>query len=152
MPYADGLLGRNELKLKLRRKARRLKLAQSVGNTVAMGSTEGGDDGITTGWICVNIGSVDEVEGMEDDVSEEEDGTMVGRREQEELGKDEEEYKNPPDDSGVIGFGSRDTRQRIVVQMFTEEKRVEMDLEGLWDVRVTRREKKEQKIDKELSV
>ncbi len=32
-----------------------MKLAQSVGNTTASG-----DDGITTGWICVNLGAVEE--------------------------------------------------------------------------------------------
>ena len=52
-PYADGLLGRNELKLKLRRRARRMRLAQVAGRLDAGTSME---DEVTTGWICVNLG------------------------------------------------------------------------------------------------
>ncbi|OCT44456.1 hypothetical protein CLCR_05919 [Cladophialophora carrionii] len=153
-PYADGLLGRNELKLKLRRKARRMKLAQSVGNTV---SGHGADDGITTGWICVNMGSVDdavlsdEVMAGEGDqeiaqVQVEAAGDMsekARRKAQESPLEGEEEYRNPSEDE-YVGFGSRTNAPRIVVQMFTEEKRVEMDLEGLWDVRNTRRARRDE--------
>jgi hypothetical protein len=135
-PYADGLLGRNELKLKLRRKARRQKLAQSVGNTLEQNR----DDGITTGWICVNVGPVDEaviegspIEELQQDMEDAE--------------TQEDEYDNP--DDGYIGFGSRSTAPRIVVQMFTEEKRLEMDLEGLWEVRTSRRADKEERADAE---
>ncbi|EXJ75390.1 uncharacterized protein A1O5_02086 [Cladophialophora psammophila CBS 110553] len=155
-PYADGLLGRNELKLKLRRKARKMKLAQSVGNTVAMREA---DDGITTGWICVNMGLVDEA--VLPEVKEDEGGDQTGfgvaeghhasssggamtRKMQETLAEDEEdEYQNPAEE--YVGFGSRTDSPRIVVQMFTEEKRVEMDLEGLWDVRNTRRAQRAEK-------
>ncbi|EXJ94323.1 hypothetical protein A1O1_02717 [Capronia coronata CBS 617.96] len=159
-PYADGLLGRNELKLKLRRKARKLKLAQTVGNTMAGKEV---DDGITTGWICVNMGPVDDavlplsgrVEDQLDggDVAAESEleaaagdaGRVPHQAQSEEL-KDEEEddeeedeeYRNPSDGE-YVGFGSRPNSPRVVVQMFTEEKRVEMDLEGLWDERNTRR-------------
>lgn len=135
-PYADGLLGRNELKLKLRRRARRLKLAQSVGNTLEASK----DDGITTGWICVNLGSV---EGAGDDahVTEDMDGVQAAQ--------DSESVEDGIEsaDDGYIGFGSRSTAPRIVVQMFTEEKRAEMDLEGLWEFRATRRAAKNQKRD-----
>ncbi|KIY01761.1 uncharacterized protein Z520_01899 [Fonsecaea multimorphosa CBS 102226] len=162
-PYADGLLGRNELKLKLRRKARKMKLAQSVGNTVAL---KDADDGITTGWICVNMGPVDEAvmpetqedEGddqMETEVAEEQRAssapdanTTMTRKMQETLAEDEEEeYHNPAET--YIGFGSRSDSPRIVVQMFIEDKRVEMDLEGLWDVRNTRRAQREEKANVE---
>jgi hypothetical protein len=135
-PYADGLLGRNELKLKLRRKARRQKLAQSVGNTLEQNR----DDGITTGWVCVNVGAVDEAvlqEAALEDIQEE----------VEDLDVEEEEYVNP--DDGYIGFGSRSTAPRIVVQMLTEEKRLEMDLEGLWQARTSRRADKEGRADAE---
>jgi hypothetical protein len=137
-PYADGLLGRNELKLKLRRKARRLKLAQSVGNTLEAGK----DDGITTGWICVNLGSVEGVgEGIQ--VREDDDAGRGAARDLEEKQEDVE-----LSDDGYIGFGSRSTAPRIVVQMFTEEKRAEMDLEGLWEVRAARRAAKDEKADR----
>ncbi|KAH0834500.1 hypothetical protein AYO21_08388 [Fonsecaea monophora] len=164
-PYADGLLGRNELKLKLRRKARKMKLAQSVGNTVAM---KDADDGITTGWICVNMGAIDDA--VMPELQEDEDGDqmrtdaaegdeqrvspaspvapIMTRKMQETLAEDEEdEYQNPGDD--YVGFGSRSDSPRIVVQMFTEDKRVEMDLEGLWDVRNTRRAQREERANVE---
>ena len=53
-PVADGLLGKQELKLKLRRRNKRLKLAKSVGNTL---EEQKSDDGVTTGWVCVNVWS-----------------------------------------------------------------------------------------------
>lgn len=120
-----------------------MKLAQSVGNTVAMQSA---DDGITTGWICVNMGPIDEAI-LPDEV--EADLTAADAEEiSEDVAEDEEEeYKNPADD--YIGFGSRTNSPRIVVQMFTEEKRVEMDLEGLWDVRNTRRARRDERANAE---
>ncbi|KIV93702.1 hypothetical protein PV10_04898 [Exophiala mesophila] len=173
-PYADGLLGRNELKLKLRRKARRLRLAQSVGNTL-MDGDHSADDGITTGWICVNMGQVDddiEVTGTGNgegvavsSVARDENGRRVLEDENEqELEEDEEEeYENPPgpdfdlDQSSsessthkYAGFGDKDSSTRIVVQMFTELKRNEMDLEGLWGVRNTRLGLKSKKADVEF--
>lgn len=143
-PYADGLLGRNELKLKLRRKAKKLKLAQTVGNTLA---GKDGDDGITTGWICVNMGAVDDAIVDAEGDGEQDVGMEAVAEEEEE---EEEEYQNPPEeDSRYVGFGSRPNSPRIVVQMFTEEKRVEMDLEGLWDERNTRRQRREEKANAE---
>ncbi|OAX85152.1 ATPase synthesis protein 25, mitochondrial [Emergomyces africanus] len=100
-PNADGLLGRNELKIKLRRKARRAKLAKSAKSTLTQP-----DDGITTGWICVDVGTV---EGGQ--------------------------FRKPEEGSqkvGFVGFGTVVEGTRIVVQMMTEEKREEIDLEGLW--------------------
>ncbi|OAT06615.1 ATPase synthesis protein 25, mitochondrial [Blastomyces gilchristii SLH14081] len=100
-PDADGLLGRNELKIKLRRKARRAKLAKSAKSTLTAP-----DDGITTGWICVDVGTV---EGGQ-------------------FRKPEEEARKV----GFVGFGTFVQGTRIVVQLMTEEKREEVDLEGLW--------------------
>ncbi|TGO68140.1 hypothetical protein BOTNAR_0029g00080 [Botryotinia narcissicola] len=97
-PSADGLLGRNELKLKLRRKSRRAKLLGSVGD-------ESGDDGIRTGWVCVDIGVVESPDIHENAT---------------------------PEGDGFVGFGRRTDGVRIVVQMLTEEKREEIDLEKLW--------------------
>ncbi|KAE9973638.1 Amino-acid permease [Venturia inaequalis] len=100
-PYADGLLGRNELKLKMRRKNRRAKLMANAGVV----SPENVDDGIRTGWVCVHAGQIEPAEGVEKEVRPIE---------------------------GFVGFGSQTNKVTIVVQMLTEEKREELDLEGLW--------------------
>lgn len=104
-PYADGLLGRNELKLKIRRKVKRARLMSAVGSK-ATGSGEL-DDGIRTGWVCVNVGRV-------------------------EGGELPEEQSKLQRAEGMVGFGAHTTGSNIVVQMLTEEKRGEVDLEKLW--------------------
>lgn len=97
---ADGLLGRNELKTRLRRKARKAKL---LGHSTGFRDA---DDGIGTGWICVNLGT----SGWTD-------------------GKVVEMF----DESGVAsGFGVPRTGTTIVVQLMTESRRKELDLETLW--------------------
>jgi hypothetical protein len=96
-PNADGLLGRNELKLKLKRKAKKAKLLGSS-------TDENADDGVRTGWVCVDVGVVEEAEG----------GAIE------------------PSNQDFVGFGRRTEGVRIVVQMLTEEKREEVDLESLW--------------------
>jgi hypothetical protein len=97
-PNADGLLGRNELKLKLRRKAKRTKLMGSSAD-------ETGDDGIRTGWVCVDAGVIEGAKGEAD---------------------------TTPERDNFVGFGRKTDGVRIVVQMLTEEKRQEMELERLW--------------------
>ncbi|KAL2864478.1 RsfS/YbeB/iojap family protein [Aspergillus lucknowensis] len=109
-PYADGLLGRNELKIKLRRKNRRARLASRTGAMV-----DDKDDGITTGWICVNAGVVDKNFVPEQAIGDFE------------------------------GFGHLGSGTRLVVQLFTEEKRAELDLEGLWEGRIARALQEKQK-------
>ena len=111
-PYADGLLGRNELKIKLRRKARRVRAASQSG---AMMDEK--DDGITTGWICVNAGVVKEAPAAEQEAAHQ----------------------------VFEGFGNINTGTRVVVQMFTEEKRAEVDLDGLWQGNLDRAERKKQR-------
>jgi hypothetical protein len=97
-PDADGLLGRNELKLKFRRKLRRAKL---LGST----AEDNGDDGVRTGWICVDVGAVESSGPVTD---------------------------GEPEPESFVGFGRRTDGVRLVVQMLTEEKREESDLEKLW--------------------
>ncbi|EFR04762.1 hypothetical protein MGYG_07769 [Nannizzia gypsea CBS 118893] len=97
-PIADGLLGRNELKIKLRRRARK---AKATGDASSLNSR---DDGITTGWICVNVGDV-------------ENGPLK---------------TNVAQKRDFIGFGGTGDKVRIVVQMLVEEKRAELQLEALW--------------------
>lgn len=107
-PYADGLLGRNELKIKLRRKAKRARAASAAGAMV-----DEKDDGITTGWICVNAGVVDEGAST----------TQLS-------------------DVGIEGFGNLDLGTSVVVQIFTEEKREDVDLDGLWEATLAREGRK----------
>ncbi|KAL1973052.1 hypothetical protein VTN31DRAFT_6594 [Thermomyces dupontii] len=99
-PHADGLLGRNELKIKLRRKARRAQAKSRLGL-----EADTTDDGITTGWICVNAGVVEDPQGRK---------------------------QQPVKDEAFEGFGVSAGGTRIVVQMFTEERRAEINLEELW--------------------
>jgi hypothetical protein len=115
-PFADGLLGRNELKLKLKRKARRSKLLGSVGAPERGGM----DDGVRTGWICVNAGRV---EGAGNGIDE---AAAV---------------------DGFVGFGSRSRGVRLVMQMLTEEKRKELDLESLWGGMVARKARRDAKTE-----
>ncbi|KAI5291675.1 ATPase synthesis protein 25 mitochondrial, partial [Ascosphaera aggregata] len=98
-PDADGLLGRQELKLKLRRKARKAKLASSVGATI-----EDFDDGIVTRWVCINAGAI-------------EDGRSAPAI---------------PRVPGFVGFGTQSPTCQLIVQLMTEDKRAELDLETLW--------------------
>lgn len=116
-PYADGLMGRGELKLKMRRKARRAKLLSSVGSS----ETSTTDDGLRTGWICVNVGIIED-----------------GRAPVEDFTKQH----------GYVGFGSEAEGAKVVIQMLTQEKREELDLEDLWGKMVRRHERKEDRISK----
>lgn len=112
-PYADGLLGRGELRLKLKRKNRRTRMLNSVGASDSSNT----DDGIRTGWVCVNVGMI-------------EDGQPIPSRDR--------DLK----DDGYVGFGGEISGVKVVIQMLTEEKREELDLETLWNqalARYTRR-------------
>jgi ribosomal silencing factor RsfS len=97
---ADGLIGRNELKVKLRRLERKARL---LGNSGAM---RGGDDGISTGWVCVNLGVV---------------------------GGSTQEVETFDAEGRSTGFGVPQTGTTIIIQMLTEGRRKELDLEGLWN-------------------
>ncbi|EME40754.1 hypothetical protein DOTSEDRAFT_107118, partial [Dothistroma septosporum NZE10] len=115
-PFADGLLGRQELKLKLRRRAKKSRLLSAVG-AKQTADTEL-DEGIRTGWICVNVGRVD--------------GGDLPKTE----GQLDREKQ-------VVGFGTGTTGTTIVVQLLTEEKRGEVELERLWAA-VLKKSRKEQ--------
>ena len=116
-PYADGLMGRGELKIRLRRKLRRARLLSKVGAS----QTSTTDDGLRTGWICVNIGTIED-----------------GRASVKELSNQH----------GYVGFGSEAEGATVVIQMLTQEKREELDLEDLWGKMVKRHQRKEERISK----
>ncbi|KAH8845350.1 hypothetical protein MCOR27_002464 [Pyricularia oryzae] len=101
--HADGLLGRNELKTKMRRRARKAKL---MGDT----AWDKGDDGISTGWICVNLGTI---------------GWKPMAPEDEVVRTDAE--------GRITGFGTPIEGTTLVVQLMTEGKREELGLERLWN-------------------
>lgn len=94
---ADGLLGPNERKTKLRRRAKRAKLLG--------GPLDDTDDGISTGWICVNLGTLDF--GYHEDPVYTSDGRFSG-------------------------FGVPQTGYTVVIQLMTEPQRAQMGLETLW--------------------
>ena len=114
-PYADGLMGKGEIKLRLRRKARRARLLSSVGSS----ETSNTDDGLRTGWICVNVGTIED-----------------GRSSVEHLAKQ----------PGYVGFGSEAEGAKVVIQMLTQEKREELDLEDLWRKAIRRHERRQERI------
>lgn len=116
-PYADGLMGRGELKLKLRRKLRRARLLSSVGSS----QTSATDDGLRTGWICVNVGTIQDGRASVRDLSTQ---------------------------HGYVGFGSEAEGAKVVIQMLTQEKREELDLEELWGNMIKWHEKKKDRISK----
>ncbi|OAG09663.1 uncharacterized protein CC84DRAFT_1160765 [Paraphaeosphaeria sporulosa] len=117
---AAGLLGRNELKIKLRRKAKRMKMLANVGGAEPEGNI---DDGIRTGWICCTIGKI---QAHPDDPGF---GPVRGEGE------------------GFVGFSDVKPGVNVVVQMFTEEKRAETDLETLWGGVLKTHERNEGKAD-----
>ena len=116
-PYADGLMGRGELKIRLRRKLRRARLLSKVGAS----PTSTMDDGLRTGWICVNVGTI-------------EDGRPP--------------VQDFPNQHGYVGFGSEAEGATVVIQMLTQEKREELDLEDLWGKMVKRHQRREERISK----
>ena len=116
-PYADGLMGRGEFKLKMRRKVRRARLLSSVGSL----ETSVTDDGLRTGWICVNVGTIED-------------------------GRGSTKESNLTKQHDYVGFGSQAEGAKVVIQMLTQEKREELDLEDLWGKTIRRHERKEERI------
>ena len=116
-PFADGLMGRGEIKLKMKRKARRARLLSSVGSS----ETSITDDGLRTGWICVNVGTIEDGRDYVEDSTKQ---------------------------HGYVGFGGEVEGAKVVIQMLTQEKREELDLEDLWGKLVRRHERKEKRISK----
>jgi ribosomal silencing factor RsfS len=118
---AAGLLGRNELKIKLRRKAKRMRMLANVGGAAPEGNI---DDGIRTGWICCTLGKL---EAHPDDTH------------------------MPGDDvKQFVGFRDIKPGVNVVVQMFTEEKRAETDLETLWGGVLRTYQRKDKSADEAL--
>ncbi|KAG6040789.1 hypothetical protein E4U41_007058 [Claviceps citrina] len=98
---ADGLIGAGELKTKLRRLRKKAKLMGT--NTLFL---PGGDNGISTGWVCVNFSTSQAL--AEETLSFDKSGRFSG-------------------------FGAAPTGTTIVVQCMTEARRSELDLETLWE-------------------
>lgn len=100
---AGGLIGPGELKTKLRRLRKKAKL---LGTNTAI--VPGGDNGISTGWVCVSFSaSGHEGSGSDEAASFDEEGNLSG-------------------------FGASLDGTTVVVQCMTESRRQELDLETLW--------------------
>jgi ribosomal silencing factor RsfS len=113
-PQADGLLGRQELKKKSRRLQKRMRLMSAVG---AKSTTDVEvDEGIRMDWVCVNVGSVE--------------GGVLEKTEAEK----EAEKK-------IVGFNTRTHGSHIAVQLMTETRRFELNLEKLWTDNLNRSKK-----------
>lgn len=108
---ADGVLSRRALFIKARRQRKKAKLL----GTAAVSYT--GDEGIATRWISMNLGTIGS--------SPQEEAAIVSS------------------DGKFAGFGVKQDRTgtTIIVQMFTESKRKELDLETLWSRILARRGK-----------
>lgn len=92
-------------------------------NSVGASDPGNRDDGIRTGWVCVNIGMI------EDNPKAIEENT----------------YQQGDD---YVGFGGESSGVKMVVQMLTEEKREELDLETFWQQALGRYTRKRDRIDK----
>lgn len=99
---ADGLIGPGELRTKLRRLRKKAKL---MGTNTAI--IPGGDNGISTGWVCVNFSADDQKAG---------------------------EMESFDESGRFSGFGAPLTGTTVVIQCMTEARRHELDLEALWQV------------------
>lgn len=97
---ADGLIGPGELRTKLRRLRKKAKL---LGTNTAI--IPGGDNGISTGWVCVRFSS---------------------------KGASTNEAASFDDSGRFSGFGAPQTGTTVVIQCMTEARRGELDLERLW--------------------
>ncbi|KAJ4319245.1 ATPase synthesis protein 25 mitochondrial [Fusarium piperis] len=97
---ADGLIGPGELRTKLRRLRKKAKL---LGTNTAI--IPGGDNGISTGWVCVNFSS---------------------------SGNNANEAASFDDSGRFSGFGAPQTGTTVVIQCMTEARRGELGLETLW--------------------
>lgn len=129
-PVADGLLGRNELRLKLKRKAKRNRIMSSGGQGPGyLVKDERGevDDGIRTGWVCVNVGKV--------------------------RGGELEDVVGTVEKDGFVGFNEDQGGCRIVVQIMTEEKRGQLQLEELWQGMLNKQQRQvdEQRLQQEFA-
>lgn len=117
---ADGLIGPGELRTKLRRLRKKAKL---LGTNTAI--IPGGDNGISTGWVCVNFSF--------------NDGKSAEQASFDETGR-------------FSGFGAPQTGTTVVVQCMTETRRGELELEPLWQGVLKRSLQNSKKVRGEKSV
>ncbi|RCI09702.1 hypothetical protein L249_3975 [Ophiocordyceps polyrhachis-furcata BCC 54312] len=103
-PKADGLMGSNLLRTKLRRLRKRAKLMGH--NSMVLPE---GDYGLSTDWICVSFAT----------------GNSAGKAIMGEVAQYDTSGK-------VSGFARTHTGTTLAVQCLTEKRRNELDLESLW--------------------
>ncbi|TQV92738.1 hypothetical protein V2A60_009203 [Cordyceps javanica] len=112
---ADGLIGAGELRTKLRRLRKKAKLMGTNANIIPRG-----DNGISTGWICVSFNTDDGVSTVDANFD------ATGR---------------------MAGFDAGAASTTIVVQCMTEARRQELDLETLWEGMLKRSIRDSRQID-----
>ncbi|KAF2103417.1 hypothetical protein NA57DRAFT_52937 [Rhizodiscina lignyota] len=106
--HADGLMGRGELKIRMRRQARRTRLMANVGAMDTKSNEE-----LRSGWVCVLVDGIQPSPNWNSSVPKRED---------------------------LVGFDEISDKVTLAVQMFTEERREDIDLEKLWTGRSRRAE------------
>jgi hypothetical protein len=102
-----------------------MKMLANVGGGRGEEAAGNLDDGIRTGWICCTIGRIE---------AHPEDTHVPGVSGQE----------------NFVGFRDVKPGVNVVVQMFTEEKRAEIDLETLWDGVLKTHERKDAVAEEQL--
>jgi Ribosomal silencing factor during starvation len=120
-PSPDGLLGRQQLKVMKRRAAKKIR-------AMALAGATGFEDRIDRSigvpdWVCVHLGSVPAAPGSI--------VTVQKTRE------------------GFIGFDDNANSVTLVVQILTEERRAELELEDYWNFKL---DKSRSKIDTDVQL
>jgi hypothetical protein len=106
-PSADGLLGRQQVKIWRRRAAKKVRALALAGAGAGIEDKIGHNFGISD-WVCVHLGDMPSA------------------------GESFEAQTVQPNE-GFIGFDTMANRVTVAVHILTEERRSEIDLEGFWE-------------------
>lgn len=113
-PAADGLLGRQQVKIWRRRAAKKVKAMALAGAGPGIEDRIGRDIGLPD-WVCVHVGQLP---------------AAIDTNEQ--VQKVSQEF---------VGFQRNTDSVTLAVHILTEDRREELDLEGYWDHRIQKMER-----------
>ncbi|MCJ1332592.1 ATPase synthesis protein 25 mitochondrial [Thelotrema lepadinum] len=99
----------------LKKRLRRKNKRAKLLSSVQASEQSNRDDGLSNTWICINAGFIEKSKSKEQSL----------------------------DAKGIVGFGTKVEGTRLVLQMFTEEKREQTDLETLWNSYLTRQDRRD---------